>query len=153
MAPTASAGSTTKDITELASRLRLAMARLVRRARQEAVEGEVTPSMMSALGAIYGLGGPTLGELAAAERVQPPTITKLVGRLEDDGLVVREPDQSDRRVVRVRLSPEGRRFVERTRVRAGAYMARRLRTLSDEERAVLEGALPILERLLEEERR
>jgi DNA-binding MarR family transcriptional regulator len=151
MAPTAS--STTRDITELASRLRLAMARLVRRARQEAVEGEVTPSMLSALGSIDGLGAPTLGELAAAEKVQPPTITKLVARLEGDGLVVREADAADRRVVRVRLSSEGRRFVERTRVRAGAYMARRLRTLSDEERAAVEAVLPVLERLLEEDGR
>lgn len=147
------AASTTRDISELGSRLRVAMARLVRRARQEAVEGEMTPSMTSALGSIYGLGAPTLGELAAAEHVQPPTITKLVGRLEGDGLVVREVEAADRRVVRVRLSPTGRRLVERTRMRAGAYMTRRLRTLSDDERAVVEAALPILERLLEEEGR
>lgn len=143
--------TTPRDTTELASRLRLAMARLVRRARQAAVEsGEMTPSMLSALGSIEGLGAPTLGELAAAERVQPPTVTKLVGRLEEQGLVVREPDPGDRRVVRVRLTGDGRRFVERTRVRAGEYMAKRLRKLSDEERAVVEAAVPILERMLEE---
>lgn len=142
------------ETAELASRLRLVMARLVRRARQAAVEsGEMTPSMLSALGSIDGLGVPTLGELAAAERVQPPTVTKLVARLEEQGLVVREPDPADRRIVRVRLSAAGRRFVDRTRARAGEYMARKLRALAPEDRAVLEAALPVLERLLEEDGR
>jgi DNA-binding MarR family transcriptional regulator len=141
-----------RDTSVLAERLRLAMARLVRRTRQEAVGGEVTPSMTSALTAVVTLGAPTLGEIAAAERVAAPTATKIVGRLEEAGLVVREQDAEDRRVVRVRLTAEGRRFVERTRARAGAYLARRLRTLSDEERAILAEAVPVLERLLEEER-
>jgi DNA-binding MarR family transcriptional regulator len=139
-----------RDTAVLAERLRRAMARLVRRARQESVGGEVTPSMTSALTAVVTQGSPTLGEIAAAERVSAPTATKVVARLEDAGLVVREQDADDRRVVRVRLTAEGRRFVERTRARAGAYLARRMRTLSDEEQAVLAEALPVLERLLEE---
>jgi DNA-binding MarR family transcriptional regulator len=146
-APTA-----TRDVTELAARLRMAMARLVRRARQEATTAEMTHSMLSALAVISNLDAPTLGEVAAAERVTPPTITKIVGRLEDVGLVAREQDPDDRRVVRVRLTDAGRRFVDRARSRASAYMARRLRTLSDDERDVLAAAVPILERLLEEER-
>lgn len=136
---------------ELAERLRLAMGRLVRRTRQEAVGGEATPSMLSALTAVVALGVPTLGELAAAERVTAPTATKIVARLEEAALVLREQDADDRRVVRVRLTADGRRFVERTRARADAYMARRLRTLSDEERARLAEAVPVLERLLEQE--
>jgi DNA-binding MarR family transcriptional regulator len=147
-----SASTATREITELAVRLRLAMARLVRRARQEATTAEMTQSMLSAVSTIANLGSPTLGELAAAERVTPPTITKIVARLEDAGLVVREQDAGDRRIARVRLTETGRRFVERTRSRASAYMARRLRTLTDEEREVLAAAAPILERLLEEER-
>lgn len=146
-APTA-----TRDITELAARLRMAMARLVRRARQEATTADMTHSMLSALAVISNLDAPTLGEVAAAERVTPPTVTKIVGRLEDVGLVAREQDPDDRRVVRVRLTDAGRRFVDRARSRASAYMARRLRTLSDDERDVLAAAVPILERLLEEER-
>lgn len=142
----------TRDTTELGSRLRLAMARLVRRARQEATTTEMTPSMLSAVSVIAVLGSPTLGELAAAERVTPPTVTKIVARLEDAGLVVREQDPDDRRIARVRLTDAGRRFVDRARSRAGAYMARRLKTLSDEERDVLAAAVPILERLVEEER-
>lgn len=142
----------TRDVTELAARLRLAMARLVRRARQEATTTEITQSMLSALAVVTTLGSPTLGELAAAERVTPPTITKIVARLEDAGLVVRDQDADDRRISRVRLTDEGRRFVDRTRSRASAYMARRLKTLSDQEREVLAAAVPILERLLEDER-
>lgn len=146
------ASTQTRDITELAARLRMAMARLVRRARQEATTAEMTPSMLSALAVVSSLGSPTLGELAAAERVRPPTVTKIVDRLEDAGLVVREQDLDDRRIARVQLTDAGRRFVDRTRSRASAYMARRLKTLSDDEREVLEAAVPILERLLEEER-
>src|SRR5919109_2434111 len=104
-----------RDTSVLAERLRLAMARLVRRTRQEAVGGEVTPSMTSALTAVVTLGAPTLGEIAAAGRGAAPTATKIVGRLEEAGLVVREQDAEDRRVVRGRLAAEGRRFVERTR--------------------------------------
>ena len=146
------ASTATRDVTELGSRLRLAMARLVRRARQEATTAEMTPSMLSAVSVIANLGAPTLGELAAAERVTPPTVTKIVARLEDAGLVVREQDPDDRRIARVRLTDVGRRFVDRTRSRASAYMARRLKTLSEDEREVLAAAVPILERLLEEER-
>ncbi|HEX2040309.1 MAG TPA: MarR family transcriptional regulator [Acidimicrobiales bacterium] len=146
------ASTVSRDTNELAARLRLVMARLVRRARQEATTMETTPSMLSALSIVANLGSPTLGELAAAERVTPPTVTKIVARLEDAGLVAREQDAGDRRIARVRLTDEGRRFVERTRSRASAYMAKRLRTLSDEEREVLAAAVPVLERLLEEER-
>ena len=147
-----SASTTTRDVTEVAARLRLAMARLVRRARQEATTAEMTQSMFSAVSVIAHLGSPTLGEVAAAERVTPPTVTKIVARLEDAGLVVRQQDPDDRRIARVRLTDAGRRFVDRTRSRASAYMARRLKTLSDGEREVLAAAVPILERLLEEER-
>lgn len=146
-----SASTATRDVTDLGSRLRLAMARLVRRARQEATTEEMTPSMLSAVAVVAALGSPTLGELAAAERVTPPTVTKIVARLEDAGLVVREQDPDDRRIARVRLTGAGRRFLDRTRSRASAYMARRLKTLSDEEREVLAAAVPILERLVEEE--
>ena|SRR5688572_2625793 len=146
------ASTQTRDVTELAARLRMAMARLVRRARQEATTSEMTPSMSSAVSVVAALGAPTLGELAAAERVTPPTVTKIVARLEDAGLVVREQDPGDRRITRVQLTATGRRFVDRTRSRASAYMARRLKTLSDDEREVLAAAVPILERLLEEER-
>lgn len=136
---------------ESASRLRLALMRLARRVRQEALGGEVTQSMLSALAVVDRRGPLTLGELAAAERVQPPSMTKIVARLEEQGLVARQVDPRDRRVARVRVTPAGHRFAERSRSRGSAYLARRLRTLSAEDRAVLDAAVPVLERLLEDD--
>jgi DNA-binding MarR family transcriptional regulator len=132
---------------ELASGLRLAVMRLARRLRQRAESG-VTPSMLSAMSSIGRLGPIALGDLAAAEQVQPPSLSAIVGRLEQEGLVVREPDPADGRVARVRLSPSGRRLMERSRSRKTAYLARRLESLSPEDREALRRALPVLERIL-----
>jgi DNA-binding MarR family transcriptional regulator len=132
---------------ELASGLRLAVMRLARRLRQQAEAG-VTPSMLSAMSSIGRLGPISLGDLAAAEQVQPPSLSAIVGRLEQEGLVVREPDPADGRVSRVRLSPSGRRLMERSRSRKTAYLARRLATLPPDDRVALRRALPALERIL-----
>jgi len=132
---------------DLAPRLRLALTRLGRRLRQQS-DGDVTATMLSALSSVDRLGPLTLGELAGAERVQPPTITRVAGRLEERGLVQREVDERDRRVTRVRLTGEGRRLLARSRKRKDAYIARRLRDLAPDDVAALERALPILERLV-----
>ena len=136
--------------SQLAARLRLAIARLARRLRQQA-EARISPSMLSALSSIERLGPCTLGDLATHERIQPPTLTRVVDRLEEDGLVAREPDDRDRRVTRVVLTSEGRQLIHRIRSRKNAYLAKKLRTLDSNERAVLESAVNVLERLLEEE--
>ena len=133
----------------LAAGLRLVVMRLARRLRQQS-EGDVTPSQLSALSSVDRLGPLTLGELAAAEQVQPPSMTKIVGGLERHGFVIREPDAKDRRVARVRISDEGRRFVARSRTRKTAYLAARLSEFDAEERALIERALPLLERLVDE---
>jgi DNA-binding MarR family transcriptional regulator len=138
------------SVTDLASALRLAVTRLARRLRQESTEGDVTPSQLSALATIEREGPVTLGDLAASERVQPPTMTRIVGALTDQGLVAREVDETDRRVVRVRVTPAGRRLLARTRRRKAAFLATRLARLSPEERELLRRALPVLERLLED---
>jgi DNA-binding MarR family transcriptional regulator len=135
---------------DLAAALRLAVMRLARRLRQRADAG-VTPSMLSALATIGRLGPITMSDLAAAEQVQPPSLSAIVGRLEQEELVLRETDPADGRVARVRLSPAGRRLIERSRSRKTAYLARRLAVLSDEEREVLRRALPVIERLLEDD--
>jgi DNA-binding MarR family transcriptional regulator len=132
---------------ELAGRLRLVVARLARRLRQEADAG-VTVSQLSALATLSRSGPVTLGELAAMEGVQPPSMTKIVAALERARLVTREADPDDRRVAWVRLSPQGERLMQRSRSRKNAFLARRLRDLSPAERATLERAAPILERLL-----
>ena len=145
--PPATASPTTD--ARLAAGLRLAVMRLARRLRQQS-EGDVTPSQLSALSSVDRLGPLTLGELAAAEQVQPPSMTKIVSGLEAHGFVVREPDAKDRRVARVRISDEGRRYVARSRTRKTAYLADRLASFDAEERALLERALPLLERLVDE---
>src|SRR5437867_8374777 len=78
---------------DLAPRLRLALTRLGRRLRQQS-DGDVTATMLSALSSVDRLGPLTLGELAAAERVQPPTITRVAGRLEERGLVQRSEEHT-----------------------------------------------------------
>jgi DNA-binding MarR family transcriptional regulator len=133
---------------EIAARLRLAVTRLSRRLRQQ-VAGGLTSSQVSALATVERLGAPTLGELAAFEQVQPPSMTKMVVGLEGAGLVMRREDDSDGRIVRVVLTPEGRRTVQRSRSLRNAYLARRLRVLSEDERARLDELVELLEHLVE----
>lgn len=132
---------------ELAARLRVAVTRLNRRLRQESVTG-VSPSQEAALAAISRLGRPTLGELAQAEQVQPPTMTKVVGALEHAGFVVRSGEAGDRRVTRVELTPEGRAQLERIRRLKTAYLARQIGLLTAEERRAASGLAALLERFV-----
>jgi DNA-binding MarR family transcriptional regulator len=139
------------DVQDLAAGLRLAVMRLARRLRQRADTG-ATPSMLSALSSIERLGPLTIGEVAAVERVAPPTMTRIVSRLEADALVAREVDPVDRRVSRVTISRVGRALLERSRSRKTAYLAKKLRALDDRDRAALRRGVEIIERLLEDER-
>ena len=134
---------------ELVARLRLAVGRLARRLRQQ-TEGEISASQLSALASVDRLGPLTLGELAAVERVRPPTTTRVVANLEELGLVARRPDPADRRVARVETTPEGRAFLERSRTRRDAFLAQRMAALSPDELGLLEPAVAVLERLLED---
>jgi DNA-binding MarR family transcriptional regulator len=132
------------DATALAARLRLGVTRLARRLRQEAETG-VTPSMLSALSSAERQGSLTMRELCHAEQVQPPTMTRIVAALVEAGLVVREPDPIDGRVAWVKVTPDGRRLLERSRRRKEAYLAKALRSLEPEELRTLEAAAEILE--------
>jgi DNA-binding MarR family transcriptional regulator len=134
---------------ELAARLRLAVIRLSRRIRQQTVGG-LTPSQVSALAGVEKLGTPTLGELAAFEQVQPPSMTRLVDGLVGQGLVSREGDSGDRRLARVALSAEGRRTLQRNRSLRNAFLVRRLLRLSPEEHERLDHLVVLLERLVDE---
>jgi DNA-binding MarR family transcriptional regulator len=137
---------------DLAVRLRLAIARTARRLRQEA-GAELSPSQTAALATIDRHGPLTPSELAVRERIQRPTVTRIVARLEEAGLVQRTRDPQDGRSSLVALAPAGRELLARGRTRKDAYLARRLRELDAEERATLQRAAAILERLLEEEGR
>jgi DNA-binding MarR family transcriptional regulator len=145
---TPTGGLTSDD--ELASRLRVAVVRLNRKLRQQALAG-LSPAQASALGTVNRLANPTLGELAAAEQVQPPTVTRLVASLEGAGLVARETDEGDRRVVRVRITAEGRRNLQRIRSLKNAYLNRRLAALDPAEQQLAESMTNLLEHLVADE--
>lgn len=136
----------------LAAQLRLSVLRLARRLRQLDVAAEgVTLSALSALYVLEARGPLTLGDLAAAEKVQPPTMTRLVSRMEEDGFVRRTPHGSDRRVVMIETTDAGSRLVEESRRRRTAELVRRMAGLTDAERATLAEAAVLLDRLTEDE--
>jgi DNA-binding MarR family transcriptional regulator len=134
--------------TDTAPRLRLVIARMARQLRQNVdAVNDLSTTLVSALATVDREGPLTLGELATAERVQPPSMTRVVGTLEERGLVARTVDVQDRRIARVSITTEGRRLLNRSRTRKNALLAQRLRTLRPDELLVVEAALPILERL------
>ena len=131
---------------EFVGRLRLSVTRLARLLRQQD-EGDMTPTVAATLATIAREGPLTLGELAAAEQVAPPTVTKVTAKLEAAGLIDRIVDSSDRRVCRVALSDAGRKQVELNRSRRTAWLADRLSLLSPDEQQRLVAALDVLEHL------
>ena len=134
--------------TGLAAGLRFAVARLTRRIRSERdPHNELSLGQLSVLGSLYRGGACSIGELAAVERVQPPSMTRTVNCLEEDGYVVRKPHATDGRQVVIELADKGRSTLEADRRRRDAWLAQRLRELTPQERSVLRQAAPILERL------
>lgn len=143
------AGDTT-DPAELASSLRFLIARLARQQRRAAAvePHDLTASRLAALASLARLGPLTLGELAAVEGVQSPTMTRIVAKLEELGLVDKTEDPSDRRVTRLAVTSDGGRLLEDVRTRESAFLAERLAGMGEDERRQLARALPLLERLL-----
>ena len=133
----------------LAAELRLSVMRLRRRlASERHPDNELSINQMGVLGVLYRTGDAlSVGELAAAERVQPPSMTRTVNCLEESGDVVRRPHETDGRQVLVELSEKGRSRVLADRERRDAWLARRLKELTPEERAILRQAAPLLEHL------
>ena len=136
----------------LAAHLRIAVARTARRLRQEA-GGGLTPTLLASLASVERHGPLTPSELAHRERVKRPTATKLIARLEAEGLVARTADPGDRRSCLIAITPSGRTLLRTVRTRKDAFLAERLRRLSPEERATLDRAATILEDLLEDDAR
>jgi DNA-binding MarR family transcriptional regulator len=140
-------GTPRLNTTDLADRLHSAAIHLLRRLRREDDASGLPAPQLSALSVIV-FGGPlTLGELARAEQVRPPTISKLIVALEQQGLVEREIDAGDRRVVRVRATSRGTKVLYEGRQRRVAALVSSLGTLSVRDRALLTRALPVLERI------
>jgi DNA-binding MarR family transcriptional regulator len=134
---------------DLASRLRLDISRMARRLRQEA-GAELSPSQTAALATIEKHGPLTPSELANRERVQRPTVTRVLGNLEEAGLITRAADPTDRRSSLVTISPDGRALLAAARSRKDAYLSQRLDALDPDDRATLDRAAEILERMLKE---
>ncbi|WP_067494713.1 MarR family transcriptional regulator [Actinoplanes sp. TFC3] len=129
---------------QLAITLREAITRLGRRVRQARPIGDLTFSQLSALTSLQLAGALTPRELADVERVQPPTMTKIVGKLEERGLVARTPHPTDRRQVILAATEEGRAVYAQFEKARNEWLARQLAELTQEERDTLERAAAIL---------
>jgi DNA-binding MarR family transcriptional regulator len=132
---------------QLATLLRDAITRLNRRVRQARPVGDLTFSQLSALTSLQLAGALTPRELADVERVQPPTMTKIVGKLEERGLVARTPHPTDRRQVILAATERGRTvYAQFERVR-DEWLAQALVGLTPEQRGTLQAAAQILQQV------
>jgi DNA-binding MarR family transcriptional regulator len=137
-------------MAELASQLRPALLRLTRLVRIQRVDMSITLTQLSAMGTLRKNGAMSAGELAACERVQPPSMTKVIANLEERGLVRREVHPTDRRQAVIEITAAGNALLESERRSRDAWLSRQLATLSAEERALLQRAIPIMEKLAEQ---
>jgi len=138
---------TPRTDTALASALRLSVMRLARRMRAERADTTLSLSQLAALATVERLGPVTPGELAAQERVQPPSMTRIVQTLQDRGLVDRTPHPTDGRQALLQATGDGRALLREDRRRREAWLAQRLDELDDADRAVLRDAVAVLDRL------
>jgi DNA-binding MarR family transcriptional regulator len=133
--------------TALASTLRLSVMRLARRMRAQRADTMLTLSQLAALATLDRHGALSPGELAAHEKISPPSMTRLLGVLESGGLVVRTAHPTDRRQVTLAVSPAGLELLKEDRRRRDVWLAQRLQDLDPDELAVLQQAAGILDRL------
>jgi len=131
----------------LASELRTSVMRLARRLRRMRTDTTLSLGQLAALGTLDRHGPLTPGELAAHERVQPPSMTRIVKALESEGFVTRQPHPTDGRQVVVALAPDGVALLHADRRRRDAWLAQRLCELAPEEREVLRRAAAVLDKL------
>ena len=141
----------TRSDAGLASALRISVSRLARRLRAERLAKGLEPGLsdtqLAALATLEAHGAMTPGELADHEKVQPPSMTRVIAALEERGLVMRAPHATDRRQVVLTVTEPGRTVVQQSRKLREAWLALRLRELTPQERATLRAAAPILEKL------
>jgi DNA-binding MarR family transcriptional regulator len=140
--PTVEPGAPPIDV----ARLRVAIARLSRRLRKHELAG-LTPTKLSALATVWQAGPLRLGDLAAAERIAPSTLTRLVSALEEAGYVERCAVPGDARASTVAVTARGREVLERIKQESTVLLRESLLTLTPEQLAALAAALPALEQL------
>ena len=132
----------------LASQLRVSVMRLARRLRNERdPDNPLGVGAISVLGVLLRHGESTIGQLAAHERVQPPSMTRTVSCLVDDGYAVRRPSDTDGRSTLIAISEKGRQILLADRRRRDAWLARQLKDLTPAERDLLRQVAPLIERL------
>ncbi|GII94805.1 MarR family transcriptional regulator [Sinosporangium siamense] len=131
----------------LASALRVTLARLNRRLRRQAAKHSLTATQLATLAAVERHSAITPGELAEQEKVQPPSITRVIAALDERGLIARSPHPTDRRQVTVSVTEAGLALLKEERRRKEAWLAQRLKELTPEEKTVLRQAAQILEKL------
>ncbi|MFJ8494164.1 MarR family winged helix-turn-helix transcriptional regulator [Streptomyces sp. NPDC094038] len=130
-----------------AARVRRAVLLFNRRLRQERRDGSLSPNQLSVLGHLYRHGPSTPGEVAAAERQRPQSLTRVFAELAAEGLVGRAPDPADRRQSVLRLTEDGRHALESDMAQRDAWLAEAFGALNETERGVLSLAASVLERL------
>ncbi|WP_186629213.1 MarR family winged helix-turn-helix transcriptional regulator [Rhodococcus sp. BP22] len=137
-------GNSVKDNRELASDLSLAVVRLTRHLRGRRVDSQVSLTQLSALATLSREGDMTPGALAARERVQPPSMTRVIASLAELGLVVRTPHPTDGRQVIVSLSPSGNTLIADEASAREAWMTSQLAGLNETQLVVLRDAVDII---------
>jgi len=142
--------ATTADPVAVANRLRPVLLKLNRHLRREIHSLGVTGGQASLLFTIQRQPGIGVRELAALERMSAPGMSKYVGRLEAAGLIVREPSDEDRRRIGLRVSPEGERVLRSVKSRRTAWLAARLKELSEPELETVDAAIESLQELIDE---
>ena len=134
-------------VEQLADALHSAAIHLLRRLRKSDAASGLSPARLSAL-SVIAFGGPLrISDLARAEQVRTPTMTPIVGALEEQALIVRETDARDARAAILRATPKGQKLMAEGRARRVATLARQLRALPARDRAVLTRAAVLLQNL------
>ncbi|BDT84888.1 MarR family winged helix-turn-helix transcriptional regulator [Nocardia cyriacigeorgica] len=142
--------TTPSEVRELAGELSLAVVRLTRHLRGRRTDSQISLTQLSVLATLHRDGAMTPGALAARERVQPPSMTRVIASLTDLGLVVRKPHPTDGRQIIVSLSPSGRALIADEASAREAWMTDQLSTLTPEQLDVLARAVTIMKQIVAE---
>ncbi len=138
------------EILAIADRLHSAAIHLLRRVRKQDVETGEGPARLSALSVLVFGGAKTLGDLATAEQVKPPTMSRIVAGLERSRLVEIARDPQDARRMQIRATAKGARLLQKGKQRRIEYLARNLERLTHQESTEIGKAVEILAKLLQE---
>lgn len=139
--------ATRTTIAELASLLRPSLLRLTRLVRNQRVDMSVTLTQLSAMATLHKRGPMSAGELATCEKVQPPSMTKVLAHLDERGLVRRDAHPGDKRQAIIAITDAGIALLESERRSRDAWLSRQLAALTPDERALLQRVVPILDKL------